>query len=36
LHNYPIVPMPIVQILRTAHGEADCECYPLSIEMPCL
>jgi len=36
LHNYPIVPMPIVPIVRTADGEADCECYGLSTGMPCL
>jgi len=36
LHNYPIVPMLIVPIVLTADGEADCECYRLSIEMPCL
>jgi len=33
LHNYPIVLMPIV---TTADGEADCEFYRLSIEMPCV
>jgi len=31
LHNYPIVPT-----VRTADGEADGDCYRLSIEMPCL
>jgi len=36
LHNYPIVMMQIVLIVRTADGEADCEYYRLSIEMPCL
>jgi len=36
LHNYPIVLMPIVPIVRTADGEADCECCWLSTEMPCL
>jgi len=36
LHNYPIVPMPMVLIVRTADGEADCECYRLSVEMSCL
>jgi len=28
--------MPIVPTVRTADGEADCECYRLSTEMPCL
>jgi len=32
LLNYPIVPMPMVPIMKTANGE----CYRLSIEMPCL
>jgi len=36
LHNYPIAPMPIVPIVRTADGEADCDCYWMSTEMPCL
>jgi len=36
LDNYPIFPMPIVQIVRTADGEVDCECYRLSTEMSCL
>jgi len=36
LHNHPTVPMPFVPIVRTADGEANCECYRLSIEMPCL
>jgi len=31
LHIYPIVP-----IVRTADGEANCDCYQLSTEMPCL
>jgi len=36
LHNYPTVPMPMVPIVRTADGEADCDCHRLSAEMPCL
>jgi len=28
--------MPIVPIVKTADGEADCDCYQLSTEMPCL
>jgi len=28
--------MPMVPIVKTANGEADCECYRLSIETTCL
>src|SRR6218665_2400587 len=28
--------LPIVPIVRTADCEADCDCYRLSTEMPCL